>query len=643
MAHIVRTVKTSGGNYTNLIDWESGEQANLVGTVNTHEVQCDAFEYDAGTAVFNLSGWSCNATYYITIQGVERCAMPWSSSSAHTFRTSYTAANFCFFLAVPYTRVNNIQVNTDSAARCYGVTVDQPGCIINGMIVRLDAGAVSVANYAFSFRHTSGTTTISNVLLWCNPAGMNVFYGFVAASGTPNVNMYNCVVFSSASSSDFGFYRNIAIGSIILYNCAAFNFSTAGRDCVGTITSYYCATDQADGTSGFTGDTGAVFGITDNWTDSANLDFSWSSFDAIHRRGLYYAPPASATDILGNARQDTPARWDIGVYANPNDLPDEEVTLIVGGGGDYATFAGWESGEQKSLYSIAKKHILHCYPGEEDVVSAAQTLAGWTTNAAYYITIQGTEKCALPWSATSTYTWRTSYVNTAGYAFTIQQLYTKIKDIQFHFDSTSNSYGVLTNQAGMEVDSCIFYGERYYISVLTTSIAKVYNSIFYGVTATQAQYSRLLVFTGNNPCECVGNVVCYSAAKTGADHMGIYYSGNNNFYLYNTAIFNANRAAQDVYCPSGILVDSNNATSQTAANSALVTNVQAELTNIWTDSANLDFKWTTAAKLDGTGMDVSAYTTRDILGTIRPQGSAYDIGAYEFVAGGFKPMVMWWM
>ena len=61
--------------------------------------------------------------------------------------------------------------------------------------------------------------------------------------------------------------------------------------------------------------------------------------------------------------------------------------------------------------------------------------------------------------------------------------------------------------------------------------------------------------------------------------------------------------------------------------------VETNLNLIFTTPSNQDYTLFSTSRAVDAGLDLSASYTDDLLGTTRPQGSAYDIGAYEYVSG----------
>jgi hypothetical protein len=325
---VAKTIKQSGGNYTSLIAWEAGEQTNLVTDGDIHEVYCDPFEDDAGTAIFQLSGWGISSANYLSIfgNGIGKSnwpSLPWSSTSCFTWRTSSTADAYCFQVADNDVNIEGLQVHMDSAANCRGVYAysDED---FESMIIRADACRNAYLFYAAT--GTGGTSNYNNILIWAN-SSTSAFY----CSTLGTTNYVNCCAFrTNATTFAYGFGGS----SAACYNCVSYNYTSSGLDFSGVGSDDNCATSQASGTSGLS-DGDSQYSITDNWTDSANLDLSFSSFSALDGNGADRSA-FTTQDIQGTSR----TNWHIGVWdavattsvSNAIDIMAEFLLEVSGGG-----------------------------------------------------------------------------------------------------------------------------------------------------------------------------------------------------------------------------------------------------------------------------------------------------------------------
>jgi hypothetical protein len=69
MAEVTKTLKSSGGDYSDFTLWESGEQADLVTATDNHVLECYN-DWPSGHTMTDegITGWTTNATYDITIK-----------------------------------------------------------------------------------------------------------------------------------------------------------------------------------------------------------------------------------------------------------------------------------------------------------------------------------------------------------------------------------------------------------------------------------------------------------------------------------------------------------------------------------------------------------------------------------------------
>jgi hypothetical protein len=151
--------------------------------------------------------------------------------------------------------------------------------------------------------------------------------------------------------------------------------------------------------------------------------------------------------------------------------------------------------------------------------------------------------------------------------------------------------------------------------------------------------------------EYVGSVSTNACIGVIGDQVGAvaYNMQNNTFYGLKTGIalwyqnFPNSRSINNIIqnCKTGITGTSNFSYSTTTITND-ATSPQTDLRNktvAFTDAANFDFSVPSTETLvvdKGVARDADAYYpfSLDILGTTRPQGSAWDIGAFEYSSGG---------
>jgi len=304
-------------------------------------------------------------------------------------------------------------------------------------------------------------------------------------------------------------------------------------------------------------------------------------------------------------------------------------------GGDYTTLIGWESGEQTNLVGDGDSNEVYCDGFEDDAVAAAFLLAGWGTDAAHNIKVFGggagnLNYPAMPWDETSVFTFRTSYVAAAGIsvcAFT--QAHTEVYNFQVHIDNAASENFAYGPSIGSEctVDAFIVrldHAKLYGFCSLPNfnKTNKVCNLVVW-VAAGRPDLFGVL----NNAAGTTNfvNSLAFSVDVQAGAAPAAFMRNAGVMNVYNCVQFNFN-STHDFRNMSS---DDNCATSDGVGTTDLGdAQTQADITDLWTDSANIDFRFGVFAKLAGNGADRSAFTTQDVLGSVR---TPWDIGPYETV------------
>lgn len=148
-----------------------------------------------------------------------------------------------------------------------------------------------------------------------------------------------------------------------------------------------------------------------------------------------------------------------------------------------------------------------------------------------------------------------------------------------------------------------------------------------------------LAFSGNN-CQMKNNYICRPTSigldvlfQNGGTNNGLYLlnnsligilAGSNGFFAFNTGATHSNLEIQNnIFYNFTTPVNLNGATASVNANN-LTTDPS------YTDAANNDLSIPEGSSARNNGV-VRAEVTNDYLGTTRPQGVAYDQGAFEFI------------
>lgn len=296
----IKTVKSSGGDYTSLDAWEAGEQADIVAADKIAVAEVYAFE---DTTAFTIAGWTVDSTRYIIVRTptTERHAGAWSDAKQRLVVDVLTSGQSPIIIQEAYTKIQGLQVKTTASASFRSaIRVDAVTDVEIGYCILQHSGSAGFQNAGI---YVTGATA-SNIKFF-----NSIAYGYLGSEnagvfmiGTNNsISCYNNVLYNCLN----GILRS-GSGSVVATNCAVF---TNTDDFNGaSITVDYCASDDGDGTNAVTPtDWTTVF------TDYPNFDFSLLSTDTDlidagdddPGSGLY------SDDIIGNTRV---SPWDIGAF-----------------------------------------------------------------------------------------------------------------------------------------------------------------------------------------------------------------------------------------------------------------------------------------------------------------------------------------
>ena len=320
-------------------------------------------------------------------------------------------------------------------------------------------------------------------------------------------------------------------------------------------------------------------------------------------------------------------------------MTTDVVKTIRASGGDYSSLSGFLAGEGRDLVAADERAVAECYNdwtgdglGSDRIFGAN----GFTTNSsANYVLVRP--------AAGSGTQGPNKHDGTpgSGFRFSYSGSYSPAIYPTFSF-AMEDVEARSTNSGGQEVfkqygnylfafDRCIFYqtapawvgnqhngaygnsGVRNCLAIQTTDN---------GGVNTSTAGSRVLY----ENCTVVCTVANTSYAIAG-DSYGNPVSAKNCAFIGFGMDWNGN----------GSWAGAGNATDQSSGASGLpgtAVSVYDLTTAAFTDAANDDYSLASGSVLIDQGVDLSADFTTDIAGTTRPQGAAFDIGAFEYLAGG---------
>ena len=310
---------------------------------------------------------------------------------------------------------------------------------------------------------------------------------------------------------------------------------------------------------------------------------------------------------------------------------------------DYSTLQSWEDALPANLVTDGNSYVGECYNDSEfSGASTMLTISGQTTDATHTITLTTATGQSFRDHASAA-TNPLNYDQTKGVGITssvnetivyIQTDYTTIKNLQIRSTSLDLAYSVVScysspAKVNIIIDSCILVatGGKGALSVAgITTIVK--NCALIGGYVV-SYLDRLIYAAGGNFYNCT--IVCrdsYGCVKAILQTAAAVTAKNCAIFgadAVNTGTVTYTTCYTDVASPpSGV--------------------TQATYANCF---VNVDSDWRlkTGSDLIDTGTTDATNAPTDIIGTERPQGDAYDVGAWEFVAapsaGGILQTAIW--
>jgi putative hemolysin len=285
---VVKTIRTSGGDYTTLSAWEAAQQGDLVSADEIRVAECYN-DWPSGLVDGVLiDGWTTDATRYPKITVAEGHRHSGSPQTGFFLKRSANTATVSFAGAgAAYTQIEWLDVentSTGSAARGLSHSFGGTGIVLRNVIVKIASGkeAIHLPNGSKAIgccawgNSNAGSIGINaSISLNCTVRGYGV--GFYPTTGDKSCK--NCVAYGAAYSDYY---------LVTAANCS----NNASGD------------TSAPGVNSITGITSADF------VDAANNDFHLASGSDLIGAGtnLY---STFTTDIDGDEWPSSGA-WDIG-------------------------------------------------------------------------------------------------------------------------------------------------------------------------------------------------------------------------------------------------------------------------------------------------------------------------------------------
>ena len=302
------------------------------------------------------------------------------------------------------------------------------------------------------------------------------------------------------------------------------------------------------------------------------------------------------------------------------------VERTIGSGGDYTTLQAWEDACPANLVKadqIWRGLVLNqVFSGSSTMLS----ISGTTTDATHYVeltTAPGASFLDHPNKASNAL--RADSANgalisgSAGWGATINdaQNYTRLSRLQVkHAGMNGSTFA--SSSSNSDVNQCIIEGENYSGPYLAMSGGMLRNSL---VVQRRTTADSFYGVTGGKLCNVT--VVATGSKSTDAAVMGVtgavvlrnVYVGNFSMTTAGNASFSCTRCFTDMASPPA---------GWTGSVPFDATTFEA------TTDGTHDLRLRSGSRLIDAGVTDATYAGTDIIGTVRPCGSAYDVGAWEF-------------
>ncbi len=308
-----------------------------------------------------------------------------------------------------------------------------------------------------------------------------------------------------------------------------------------------------------------------------------------------------------------------------------EVTVGPGGAYHYSSLTAAEAGEDDNGDLVSRDVQLDIACFAFDDASANCNFSGWTTDATRYVRVY------CPPGEGHSGVWNTSKYrkrSTTGFGavITISEEFVRIDGIQCY--QPSGSYTALvrvdisTNTSDIRIDRCLLNARGATLSLaalhMSTGNLRVLNSAVYGSSSDGIEIVSSVAgsVVALDNVTSVGNGTYGVANGSGnaACTLRNCYSGGNSTEAYLTS-----STMTFTTCMHSSATSFTGSTGSIAYDTSNFTNVT---------SGSEDLSLPSGSDLIDAGTDLSGTFTDSIGGVTRPSGAAFDVGAFEFDAGG---------
>jgi hypothetical protein len=319
-------------------------------------------------------------------------------------------------------------------------------------------------------------------------------------------------------------------------------------------------------------------------------------------------------------------------------VPTTITNSIGATGRDYATIALWEAAMTANMVAADEAWVGECYnDGEFSVAGTVVTIDGHTTDATRTITL----KCATGQSFRDNGSVQSNALrynqsngvgikctSSYGQAITVSDANVYLHGLQVSC-TAANSNAIGTGSEHATIDYCLLTSNPNSGGGIVKGAGSILrNSVLYKIGSATGHAIDYSIPTGDLTVNCTfvepsDLSGATAAVKTTTTKIILKNCAIFGFALSETGTGGIHASSSYNSTDLASLPGSNNLTSQTFAD-------QFEATPV----ATLDLRVKAGAGLIDAGVTDATHAATDIAGTARPEGGAYDIGAWEYVSGG---------